>query len=110
MPLRIDLNEPKIREKVTSDAFGTKVSTFWRNYLNPYTPRDTGELMEQVTVEPFALHYRMNYASDVYFNEKADFQKINPFATHHWDVAAANAGQLSKLYRTLNTAITKGRI
>lgn len=33
----------------------------------------------------------------------------NPFATDHWDVKAANAGQADKLCRTINAALESGR-
>jgi len=39
-----------------------------------------------------------------------NYQKTtHPFATDHWDIKAAEAGQLSKLYRTLNNALNTGR-
>lgn len=38
------------------------------------------------------------------------YQKNNPYATDHWDIKAAEAGQLDKLYRTLNSANKSGRI
>lgn len=110
MPLRIDINQPQIMEKVASDKFGTYVSVSWKRLIDPYTPRDTGQLMQNVEVQPFKLHYKQKYASIVYYGENMNFQKINPYSTYEWDIKAADAGQLSKLYRTLNTAITKGRI
>ena len=37
------------------------------------------------------------------------YQKKNPYSTDHWDIKAAEAGQLNKLYRTLNNATKSGR-
>ena len=37
-----------------------------------------------------------------------NYQKNNPYATDHWDEKAAQAGQLSKLYRTLNNYQQRG--
>lgn len=39
---------------------------------------------------------------------KLEYQKNNPYATDHWDEAAAKGGQLSKLYRTLNNGLRNG--
>ena len=36
------------------------------------------------------------------------YQKNNPFAKDHWDIKAAEAGQLNKLYRTLNSGLESG--
>ena len=37
------------------------------------------------------------------------YQKNNPYSTHHWDEAAEKAGQKNKLYRTLNSALRNGQ-
>ena len=109
MNLRIDLNEPQIRKKVTSERFGLLVSHEWRRLLNPYTPRDTGMLEQNVDELPFKLHYKQPYAVYVYNGEDMNFQHKNPYSTDHWDIKAAQAGQTDKLYRTLNTALQSGR-
>ena len=41
-------------------------------------------------------------------NRKLKYQKINPNATDHWDIKAAEAGRLNNLYTTLNTALRSG--
>ena len=114
MILRIDLNEPRIREKVTSDRFGRLVSLEWKRLLDPYAPRDTGQLMgitgQTVDIQPFKLHYKSKYAEPVYYGYDMNFQKKNPYSTYEWDKAAENAGQLNKLYRTLNGLLQSGRI
>ncbi len=141
MNLRIDLNEPQILEKVTSDKFGLLVSHEWKRLINPYTPRSEGMLEDNVTELPFALHYRQKYAHYQYegivyvdheyqvgafYNPQYGFwsrpgvtkipsdiplqyQKNNPYATDHWDIKAAQAGQLNKLYRAINNALQSGR-
>ena len=113
MNLRIDLNEPRIREKVTSDRFGLLVSNEWKRLIDPYTPRDTGVLMgitgQTVDIQPFKLHYKSKYAERVYYGYDMNFQKKNPYSTYEWDKAAANAGQLDKLTRTLNNALQSGQ-
>lgn len=113
MNLQIDLNEPRIREKVTSDKFGLLVSNEWKRLIDPYTPRDTGVLMgitgQTVDIQPFKLHYKSKYAERVYYGYDMNFQKKNPYSTYEWDVKAEEAGQKDKLYRTLNNALQSGR-
>ena len=113
MELKINLNEPRIREKVTSDRFGLFVSNEWKRLIDPYTPRDTGVLMgitgQTVDIQPFKLHYKSKYAEPVYYGYDMNFQKKNPYSTYEWDIKAAQAGQLDSLYRTLNNALQSGR-
>ena len=113
MEIKIDLNEPKILEKVTSDRFGLFVSNEWKRLIDPYTPRDTGVLMgitgQTVDIQPFKLHYKSKYAKYVYYGSDMNFQKKNPYSTYEWDKAAEKAGQKDKLYRTLNNALQSGR-
>jgi hypothetical protein len=118
MNLRIDLNEPRILGKVTSDKFGLLVSHEWKRLIDPYTPRDTATLMgvtgQTVDILPFKLHYKVNYAEEVYYNNRGvtfitQGTGRNPYATDHWDVKAEQAGQKDKLYRTLNNALQSGK-
>ena len=59
MELKVNLNEPKIKEKVTSNRFGLFVSNEWKRLIDPYTPKDTGVLMgvtgQTVDIKPFDL-------------------------------------------------------
>ena len=116
MNLRIDLNEPRIREKVTSDRFGLLVSNEWKRFIDPYTPRDTGTMQDTAQIQPWRIIYRgaktangKYYAAYVYYGYDMNFQKKNPYSTYEWDVAAERAGQKDKLYRTLNNALQSGR-
>ena len=109
MELRIDLNEPKILAKVTSDKFGLFVSNEWKRWIDPYTPRDTGTLEESAKLYPFQIHYITKYAEKVYYGKDLTFQKKNPYSTYEWDIKASQSGQLDKLYRTLNNGLASGR-
>jgi hypothetical protein len=120
MNVRIDLNEPKILAKVQNDRFGLLVSHEWRILIDPYVPRATGMLMADVEYKdkleekPFSLHYKVPYASAVYYNTRGvkfvtKGEGRNPSATDHWDIKAAKSGQLDKLYRTLNNALQSGQ-
>lgn len=116
MNLRIDLNEPRIREKVTSDRFGLLVSNEWKRLIDPYTPRDTGVMQDKAQINPWTITYRgaktkngKYYAAYVYYGYDLNFQKKNPYSTYEWDIAAEKAGQKDKLYRTLNNALQSGK-
>jgi hypothetical protein len=109
MNLRIDLNEPRIKEKVTSDRFGLLVSHEWKRLLQPYEPRDTNTMSSTAKEYPWKIHYIQPYSEKVYYGYGLNFQKKNPYSTYEWDIAAANAGQLNKLYRGLNNALQSGR-
>ena len=109
MNVRIDLNEPKILAKVQNDRFGLLVSNEWKRLIDPYTPRDTGTLMQSAKLSQFQIHYIQPYATRVYYGKGFEFKKKNPYSTYEWDKAAANAGQLDKLTRTLNNALQSGQ-
>jgi hypothetical protein len=109
MEIKIDLNEPKILEKVTNDRFGLFVSSEWKRLLDPFTPRDTGLLEESATLSPWEIYYKQKYSARVYYGEELNFQKKNPYSTYEWDVKASQSGQLNKLYRTLNNALQSGK-
>lgn len=70
MKLRIELDEPRIIRKVTSDRFGRLVANEWGRLLTPYTPKDTGLLVQSKKIKPFAIHYIQPYSAYVYFGKK----------------------------------------
>lgn len=109
MNARIDLNEPKILAKVQNDRFGTLVANEAKRLYDPYTPRDTGLMEETAKIYPWKIHYIQPYSARVYYGKDFNFQHKNPYSTYEWDKAAANAGQLDKLTRTLNNALQSGQ-
>ena len=109
MHVRIDLNEPKILAKVQNDRFGLLVSNEWKRLIDPYTPRDTNTMSSTAKLYPFKIHYIQPYSARVYYGKDFNFQHKNPYSTYEWDKAAANAGQLDKLTRTLNNALQSGQ-
>lgn len=106
-------DEMEQKQKLQSDDFGLFVANEWKRLLDPFTPRDTGELMGEkgptVDIKPFEIHYNAPYAERVYFSEGWEFKKKNLFATDHWDEAAIAAGQQEKLEKTINAALESGR-
>lgn len=110
MEIKVDLNEPKILEKVTSDKFGLFVSNEWKRLIDPYTPRDTGTMQDGAVLSPFEIFYKQKYSARVYYGEELNFQKKNPYSTYEWDIKASQSGQLNKLYRTLNDGLQSGKL
>lgn len=109
MNVKFELDEQKILSKVTNDKFGLFVANEWKRLIDPYTPRDTGTLMQSAKLSQFQIHYIQPYATRVYYGKGFEFKKKNPYSTYEWDKAAANAGQLDKLTRTLNNALQSGQ-
>ena len=111
MQIRIDLNEPQIIQKVTSDKFGLLVSNEWKRLIDPYTPRDNGILENSTRIRPFEIEYIQKYCKpQLNLNYAGKYKKKNPYATDHWDIKAAEAGQTDKLYQTINDALKNNRV
>ena len=109
---KVNIDKKEIQKSLNNDAFGKFVADQWKNYIDPYTPRSTGNLMRNVEIQPFGILYNESYAEEVYFNPYGknfirEGAGRNPYATDHWDVAAAEAGQLDKLYRVINKALAQ---
>ena len=126
MSVSIELNKKQINQKVTNDKFGKALANEWARLIQPYVPRATGQLIQNVTLKPFEITYNQNYAHYMYEgvlyvdpvtgSPWADFgtEKIptgrnltyrtdlNPFATDHWDSKAEQAGQGRKLISFAN--------
>lgn len=132
MKLRIELNEPQILQKVTSDKFGLTVSQQWKKLIDPYTPKDNGIMIQKVQLRPWEIEYTEPYSHYMYegilyvdpdtgsswakfgvtkipTGIPLEYQKNNPCSTDHWDIKAAEAGQINKLYRTLNNGLQNGK-
>lgn len=107
--VRVDLNESQILQKVQNDRFGLFVSNEWKRLIDPYTPRDTGTMQDTAKVMPWNITYDTEYARYVYYGKGMNFKQNNPYSTYEWDKAAANAGQLDKLTRILNSALKSGQ-
>ena len=101
--VKVVLNEPSILNKVKNDKFGLFLAQEWKRLISPYTPRREGILEDTAQVRPFEIEYIQPYSAYVYYGETFNFRTDNnPYATHHWDNAAANNGQKDKLTRAAN--------
>lgn len=121
--IKIDINDEKIRSKVTNNTFGLKLASEWKKLIDPYVPRDKGMLMNNIKVKPFEIHYNSVYAHFQYIGyvyedpqtqsawARKGVKKVlrpgnqrlvydtskNPLATHDWDKAAKKAGKTKTL-------------
>jgi len=107
--IKIELNEPKILDKVKNDHFGLFLAQEWKRLISPYTPRRDGALEDTAQVRPFQIEYIQPYSARVYYGKDFNFRKdANPYATYRWDKAAANGGQKDKLIRAANKYLEIG--
>lgn len=106
---KIDINEQNILEKVTNDNLGLQAAKEWKDLIEPYTPRDTGQLEDKAVIAPWTITYNpvskngYHYARKIYYGVNLNFQTThNPYATHQWDKAAEQAGKKQELCNRLN--------
>ena len=62
MKVKVELNIPKIIDKVSNDKFGNFLAHEWKRLVNPYTPHRTGNLERNVTYRPFEIEYLSPYS------------------------------------------------
>lgn len=65
--ININLNMPRILNKVENDEFGLFLAKEWKGLISPYTPRRNGQLWRNVVYEPFKITYKENYAHYMYY-------------------------------------------
>jgi hypothetical protein len=80
MPARLNGADRDIRMKWAQDVRAASI---------PYTPVDTGALVNNVTVEPGSVHWHQEYAA--YQNMGTVFIAPKLFANHGADVATPGA-------------------
>lgn len=103
--VKVNVSANELEKSVTNDRFMLFVANEWKRLIDPYTPRDTGLMQDTAVLRPGEIEYIQPYASTVYYGENFRFKKKNPYSTHHWDMAAEQAGQAEKLARIANAAL-----
>lgn len=112
----IELSINDFLKYVNNDKFGLFVAQEWKRLLNPFTPHREGILEDTAQVKPWAVEYgsfssdpnTAPYAGRVYYGEDFNFRRdYNPYATHHWDIAAIGAKQDEKLIKAAQKYINK---
>ena len=59
---KVELNIPRILDKVENDKFGLFLAHKWKRLINPYTPHRTGNLERNVQYRPFEIEYLSPYS------------------------------------------------
>lgn len=91
-------------------ALWTFAHTEWHKLISPYTPRQTGTLMETVRIDNKGITYLSPYAHRMYEGESFNFRTDqNPLACAHWDQKAAPT-QLPRLASAIQKYIDSGRV
>lgn len=66
---KVQLNMPRILNKVENDSFGLFLANEWRRLITPYTPHRDGQLEQQVSLAPFEITYISPYSHYMYNGE-----------------------------------------
>lgn len=59
---KVELNMPRILNKVENDKFGLFLAHEWKRLINPYTPHRDGNLERNVAYRPFEIEYLSPYS------------------------------------------------
>lgn len=60
--VELNLNMPRILNKVENDQFGLFLAREWKRLINPFTPHRTGNLERIVEYKPFQIKYLSPYS------------------------------------------------
>lgn len=66
MNVTVKLNKEKIIKKAKNDKLGKFAALEWKRLIDPYTPRNTGNLIANIEILPFKIHYKSVYAHYMY--------------------------------------------
>jgi hypothetical protein len=104
------INIPGVMKKINDNTFWTFAANEWHRMISPFTPFRTGNLDQNVDIQPKEIHYNMYYAAEVY-HKNAKFRKdIHPLASREWDAAAVAAGAGDDLIASMQGYINSGRL
>lgn len=65
--IKVELNSPRILNKVDNNKMGLFLAHEWKRLINPYTPHRTGNLERNVTYKPFEIKYLSPYSHYQYY-------------------------------------------
>lgn len=131
--VKANINIPKHMAKVQSNGFWEYAATEWWKLITPYTPMESGNMSESVTVRPKEIEYNAPQAHYLYKGElmvdpetgsswaKKDAKKVyagkelsmskdrHPLASKEWD-KAAEPTQKPKLVDAMQDYVDSGRL
>ncbi len=104
----VDVNAKAVSRRVARNkVFGVFAAAEWFRLITPYVPYETGNLAEDVTIEPNKITYNALYARRLYYGTSFNFRKDkHALASAKWN-EAAKAIQKPKLIRALQRKIEK---
>lgn len=126
--IKVNIDEAKILNRFTNNLFGLKLASEWKKQIDPYVPRKTGYLMNNITIKPFEIVYHSPYSHFQYTGvvyedpdthsawARKGVKKViragpqalvydhskNPYATSEWDKAARDAGKVDNLAQIMS--------
>lgn len=128
--IKVDMATPVVQ--IITDDFYQAIATEWKKLIDPYTPRNTGQLEDSAVVkngniiyDPVDPETGKHYARDVYYPmagitihrlpEKptappwsgSTRHERNPYSSTKWDEVAVQSGKLTELYRIINNQLLK---
>lgn len=133
--IETDINIPADLKKVDNDTFWTFAASDWHRLISLYTPMETGNLRNNVTVKPKVIEYNAPYAHYLYKGEvmgpnyynpdygfwsppgkkksytgkQIAFHNKNPLSSKEWD-KAARPTQEPILISSLQKYVDEGRL
>ena len=105
----VDIDIERYVSDVRSDDFWLFAAQNWHDIYAPWVPWRTGALYTQAEFSPGEIAHTVPYAQRVYdgdFNFRRD---VHPYATGHWDMAAAET-QLPVLVAAMQQYVDEGRL
>ena len=93
MPVVRNIDKFELLNAVNNDDdFKVYAAECYRKRIEPFVPYNTGNLCNDVTIEPFRIRYNAPYAETVYNDLNRNFRKDkHPLATAKWDEVAEPA-------------------
>ncbi len=107
----LKLDTSAIAGKLThNNKVGTFLASEWHKLISPFTPKQTGNLIEGKIIKPYAIQYTAQYANKMYFGKTFNFRKDkNPKATSFWS-EKAEATQKYKLIDAVGLFIEREKV
>lgn len=93
MDVKIDFRgvANKIQKIGSNRDVGMYMASETYRHMIQYVPMDTGMLYQNITLEPFEIHFNSDYAKRVFEGDQLNFSKEkHPNAQAHWDIPTRN--------------------
>ncbi len=107
----LKLDASAIAGKLTrNNKVGTFLASEWHRLISPFTPKQTGNLIEGKIIKPYAIQYTAHYANRLYYGKKFNFRKDkNVKSTSYWS-EKGEATEKSKLIDAVGKFIEREKV